>query len=179
MSRIEGMNLNDYANNINGEGWEGNAAVVVGTREQVKEETKKLLNKETATFVDVRSFIESNFTILATAEELKPIAEELKINLVPGEAVLWGDDYAQLYFISKDLSLKTVDCRQRELNKIRSLPPNSGTQPLLKLWVMPNELENIGFKLQNHNRVGDLVIKVDEVRRKKAQTAKESTEFEF
>jgi|SRR3989339_1250385 len=147
---------------INKEGWEDNAAVIIGTKEELAQRREQLeQGRET---VDLRTYIHMNAVDVATSDELMKLSgrngenDWLKIGI--GVCFFLGssDGEGNIYFKSKEGSLKKVDFKIDEIDELRGFTDKDG----LKKWelsggwraVMKVELEKLGFSYYEHNSDG-------------------------
>lgn len=179
------------AESINAEGWDSDAAVVIGKPEDVERQTGKLLNKEGG-YTDLDSYISACAESFASKSELEETS--CKDNLVPGIYTLIylenpeNDKTTQLLdlylvFVSRDGTLKKLNFSPKSLKKVGGVDPIFLEQ-FPKDWKKINtavqkQLEEFEFINSGSDVVADALKQIDQARSKKIKEEKTAKGFRF
>lgn len=132
---------------INQEGWEDNAAVIIGTKEELGPRRDQLLGgRETA---DLGTYVYRNAVTYATSEELKKAfegdkhyADEFE-QIEPGVCFL--ADAQTLYFKSKDGAIKELTIKIDEIGELKRFGEEcAGNYRNTEVMLIP-KLQQLGF----------------------------------
>ena len=135
---------------VNKDGWEDNAAVIIGTKEELAQRREQLeQGRET---VDLMTYIHRNAVVEATSAELMDdnITDSNtrdKWNKIPnGKYFLFVDS---LFFKSKDGSIKSVRIRLEEINEFGYLLADLKRQNVTggRIEFIEPHLKKFGFVL--------------------------------
>ncbi len=182
---IENPELKQDIEEINKEGWEGNAAVKIGKKEDMPNMVKALETEGKAE--DVETYIRLNKQIVIPAEDFNRLNDELdKYHKVTPKI---GDFYFMesalnvilIYFFDKNLNLAKVEFgTHEENNKVSSMKDVAGFgyygdyQRKLSL-----QMRELGFNQQTNEKGSSIYDVLDMYQREIKNMVKEKTSKEF
>jgi len=150
---------------INKEGWDGQAAVLIGSREELDQEREKLLSEGQCE--NVGTYLKMHKIISVPAER---VPEELKKE----KGICWIYDGSNLIIIKYiDSQGNIAEVKIDDFKKVSSL--NKGTQPIDQLL---KELKECGFRIYENkfDKTYDLMDKMIGVYSKQTRIIKKELE---
>ncbi len=175
MNKFEKLeDLSKIKKEINKEGFEENAAVLIGKKEEMPELKEKLANKGVEQ--GVAEFIRNHKEIIVPQEEIK-LEEKLKKQLTPGLGFLSGHQEEILTYIDKNENIARAELDLNKISELLSLAKKiyaGEPQEAVK-----KALPTLGFQITNYQELIESIEKEIERYQDEIKKRQEKEKFDF